>query len=268
MKDYAVLYFRNLLTQATPDANYHKMYPKADGWYWMGEDGEEHRLSSIVVIDADDLEYPGTDKIQFGNSFTVTEVGDTLQVDLDYSDGEAGTLMHGNESHTEEYITEADLITYNTTNVTPLLHTQNTDTRLDLGGANEVTAAQLRALVDANFNVAPRGLVRTSDAETNAAAGTEYYIADCELNNVDFILPEGDTVEDIPFTFRHACGLYAMTVYRSELDEVVYGCDVFEGLTTDTEGSWFEMVFSGGYWHVTKDNGVIEGAFEPSDIDS
>ena len=59
-----------------------------------------------------------------------------------------------------------------------------------------------------------------------------------------------------------------MTVYRSELDEIVYGCDNFEGLTTDTKGSWFELVFSGGYWNVTKDNGVIEGTFEPSDTDS
>ena len=268
MKDYAVLYFRNLGIQSAPDADYHKMYPKTDGWYWMGADGVEHRVSSITALDPFDTEY-SVDKIKFDTPLTVTEVGDTLVVSVDFGDedGEGG-WVHGNELHTEEYITEADLITYNTANVTPLLHTQNTDTRLDQGGANEVTAVQLRALVDANFNVTPRGLIRTSDAETNAAAATEYYIADCELNNVDFILPEGDTVENIPFTFRHACGLYAMTVYRSELDEVVYGCDVFEGLTTDTEGSWFEMVFSDGYWHVTKDNGVIEGAFEPSDIDS
>ena len=266
MKEYKVIYFKEVETPLTPDTDYRKFYPKTDGWYMMGDDGVEHKVTSLKVFDSIDTEFE-SDKLKFGNSFSVTEVGDTLEIDLDY-DGEAGVLVHGNESHTEEYITEADLADYNATNVDPYLHTQNTDSKLDEGGANEVTAAQLRALVDANFNITPRTLVRTSDEETNATASTEYFIADCELNNVDFILPEGITVEDIPFTFRHACGLYAMTVYRSELDEIVYGCDNFEGLTTDTEGSWFELVFSGGYWHVTKDNGIIEGTFEPSDTDS
>ena len=266
MKEYKIAYYKEVDTPATPDATYRKLYPKADGWYMLGSDGVEKRITSLTVLDGLDVEFE-SDKLKFGNSFTVTEVGDTLEIDLDY-DGEAGVLVHGNESHTEEYITEDDLVDYNAINVDPYLHTQNTDTKLDEGGANEVTAAQIRALVDANFNIAPRSLLRTSDAEVNASSSVEYYIADCELNNVDFILPEGSTVEDIPFTFRHACGLYAMTVYRSELDEIVYGCDNFEGLTTDTEGSWFELVFSGGYWHVTKDNGVIEGTFEPSDTDS
>lgn len=266
MKEYKIAYYKEVDTPATPDATYRKLYPKSDGWYMLGSDGVEKRITSLTVLDGLDVEFD-SDKVKFGSSFTVTEVGDTLEIDLDY-DGEAGVLVHGNESHTEEYITEDDLDTYNATNVDPYLHTQNTDTKLDEGGANEVTAAQIRALVDANFNIAPRSLLRTSDAEVNASSSVEYYIADCELNNVDFILPEGSTVEDIPFTFRHACGNYAMTVYRSELDEIVYGCDNFEGLTTDTEGSWFELVFSGGYWHVTKDNGVIEGTFEPSDTDS
>jgi len=262
MKKYEILYLRNVDAPATPEADYHKLYPKADGWYWMGTDGVEHRLSSIIVVDGGSIEYPGTDKIQFGSSFTVTEVGDTLQVDLDF-EGELGAIVHGNETHTEEYITEGDLITYLDANVDDFLHVQNTDQRLDSGGPNEVTAAQLKTLVDANFNVTPRGLIHTSEEETNAGVENKYFLADCEINNVNFILPEGAEVEGVPFMFRHTCGLYALTVYRSEMDEILYNCDLFEGITTDELGTWFELVYYGGYWHVTMDNGGIEGTFEP-----
>ncbi len=262
MKEFKELYFADKTSALTPDSDYHKFYPKTDGWYWMGDDGGEHRVSAIEVNSI-----TGVDVITFGSAFSVSQVGNAIEVDLDWADDSEDLPVHDNTAHTEEYITEDDLIAYNATNVDSLLHTRNADTKLDNGGVNEVTAAQLRALVDANLNVAARGLLYTSDPETNAVRETEYYIADCQADSVVFILPEGDTVEDLPFLFRHTCGSYAMTVFRSELDEIIYGCDTWEGLTTDTEGTWFEIVYSGGYWHVTKDSGVIEGTFAPTDDD-
>lgn len=241
MEAARIIKLAEVLSADNPPSGYRSLYPKADGWYMRDSLGVEHKISSVVINGN------STDAFSFGVGFAVDIVEGVAHISID--NGPEGIPIHGNDAHSEAYITAVDL-DFALDNAG--LHEQGTDDRLDKGGPNEVTAEQLKQLININQQSLSRNLVEISVPETTVDAQNEIYLADCTDNNVEFIL---DPQPNIKYTFRHVCGTYAMTVWRGSTESIKFNCEQWDGITCD-QPMWFTLMFSNGNWHVVSDSGL------------
>ena len=257
MKEYKIIYLKETTTPDNPDLGYRKLYPKDDGWYMLDSDGNEIRIEGLVILDSDGFELPQKSKLKFAYPFTTYEDGDEIVVSLFDEDADVSMFEHGNEAHTEAFATQ-EALQGHLDDAEPhgidisQVHLQNTDTMLDEGGANEVSAAAIRAAVNAT---SVSVLLVTTEHETNVGDYNSY-IADATSNHVKFVLPDAATYEGAEYTFRHISGTFAMNVERSGLDLVILDGFSWEGVTTDEPGTWFTLQSDGTSWYVTRDSGL------------
>lgn len=252
-KRYGPLHFPEMTTRATPDAGFWKLYPKTDGFYMLGADGNEVRLGAMVIKDSL-TSFTGA-TIKFDTGFVVTQDTDGVIVSVDWS----GTLpVHGNEGHNPNFATDSAFQAHLTA-TSPhgidlsLLHTQNTDTKLDEGGANEVSASEIKSLVEANA-----GLVESAAQVVTGIYEASLFdravLANTSGGNVDIVLPEGGN--NAVITFRKVGSLNAMTVTRSGTDTISFNGNTWTGITTDDLGTWFTLIKTSGVWYVASDSGL------------
>lgn len=261
MKEYKVLYFREIDTPPNPDINYRKLYPKADGWYMLDSEGNEIKIEGLFIIDMDDTILPQKEFLQFMWPFRARVDGNRIVVDLDDADVDADGglfLEHGNELHNPPFATEQELQGhYNDLEphgiVLVNIHAQNTDQYLDFDGTNEVSAAEIRASLD---RTALGGVVRTSANEYEVIRGYSSYIGNCLANHVKFVLPDVSAMSGSQFTFRHGGGAYAITIERSVSDLINVDGSDWEGITSDVSGFWVTLQSDGTKWYVVADSGI------------
>ena len=264
MKGYKILYFAVVETPAPPDAGYYKLYPKADGWFALDSDGNEVPLGAHIILDGIGGILPQRAKLQFSDHFLVTDGGpedaDTEGDDVTYVSmnlgGDSEWPLHGNEGHTSDFLTLDDLIDYFENLDFDWMHEQDTDLYLDRFGDNEVSAAALRALLDANMSVAPRIPVRTTQPEYSVSPLEQALVGNAENNHVKFILPQN--AEGLMYTFRHGGGTYAVNIERSGMDMINVDGVLWEGITLTEPGSWVMIIYNedDAMWYVTADSGL------------
>ncbi len=258
MKKYNIIYQAIVDRPDDPDEGYYKLYPKEGGYYSLDSDGNEVRLEGIVIIDDEDQVLDQKPKLKFDYPFKTVVDDDTIVVSFEGSDEDDDfTFMHDNEFHSTNYATEAALQTHidndndahglDISEINTLKHTQNTDTILDQGGDNEVSAAQIKALVG---QLAVRGLLKTSDAETNVTTAYQTYIAETSDNNVSFILPAASDFSGETVRFRKANDENAMTIHRSGDDNIVFDDSSETLLTFEDKSDRVDLQSDGDNWHV------------------
>ena len=253
MKEYKILYLKETATPSNPDAGYRKLYPKSDGWYILDSAGNEIKVEGLVVRDHTGTLLTQRSEIEILAPLTAIDDDGKIKIGVGAGDLQ---FAHNNDFHTENYATEAALQTHLDDPqphgiVLANIHEQNTDTVLDQGGANEVTAAELKALAD---TVAASGLLKTSDAEHTVDGSYSDYIGDGAANHVFFVLPEATSLQT-KITFRHGGGGFTVNVERSGTDLIDFNGNDWEGVTLDS-GQWFSVISDGTKWYIITDSGL------------
>ena len=129
-----------------PDEGHLLIYPHSDGRILAKDhNGQVVQIDRHIILNNADEVQPRKLYLKFGTNFTVTEVGNALVISI------SGTALpvHDNDHHNEAYATEQALSDHLTDENAhgDLLHGQNTDQYLDLGGSFEISAETL-------FNIA------------------------------------------------------------------------------------------------------------------
>jgi len=250
MKELKVLYFADVETQPNPEATYHKLYCKSDGWYALDPDGNELRLGAMTIEDETETAFQGA-TLQFDEGFTVEQVGDKVVVKIEWSDTE-GLPTHNNDAHDPNFATEAALQEH-LDDTTPhgmdpsLLHEQNKDTKLDEGGANEVSAAEIKELLEAERGAIAKDVAVTSNATFQITSNLRAVLADTSGGNVDLALPSSDML----ITCKNIGG-NAMTISNTNIN---LDGTVATGITSDTLGAWVSVLRYDNVWYVIADSG-------------
>lgn len=262
MKEPKTLYMAVVTTPGVPDEGYIKLYPKSDGFYSLDPDGNEVKLEGVIVLNRHGEELDQKRKIKFDRPFRTTVEGDEIVVSFEGDEGDVDadddfTFMHNNDFHEENYATENALNLHklntdsvhglNIANVNASLHTQGTDQKLDEGGDNEVSAAEIRNMLSTSTQ---RAMLKTSDAETNVTGSYTTYIANTENGNVSFVLPEASGFSGEIINFRKAHANNAMTIYRSGDDNIMFDDSAETLLTFGAKGDWVRIQSDGSNWHV------------------
>ena len=241
MKQYKIFYLKQLEEAPDPpDEGYRKLYAKDDGWYGLDHEGNEVLLRGHTILDGDENPVEQRALLQFAHPFSVFVDGDKIVVTLDFGEDADTMFMHGNEFHTEEYITMDDLIA----------HAEETE---GVHGLDEIWAAILALQ---GIGMGERGAIKTSEAEVSVNPVYKSYIADTTSNHVEFVLPlaSGGMID---FVFRRSGGSYAMTVLRSGMDVIEVDGAEWDGIEIDEPG-WVALHSDGERWHVTMDSGNIQ----------
>lgn len=223
-------------------------------------------MGAMLILDPDGNTMPSREKLKFGYGFAVTDESDGEEeytlVEFDW--GEDGEFpVHGNELHDPDFATEEDFQAHlddpephgiDLALLEEQMHTQNTDTILDEGGEHEVSAEEIRALIDLAAQELGRELVVYSGTEYELQPEDRGVMADTSSNNVDVVLPAG--TNGLTYTFRHVAGANAMTVTRFGDDIIRFNEEEWTGITTDVLGTWFELTYQDSIWWVTKECGL------------
>lgn len=260
MKEEKVLYLGIVTKPADPDSGYMKLYPKSDGWYSLDSDGNEVKLEGVVIIDEDGQELTQKNKVEFAPPFTSEVSGDKIVVSLD-----SLGFTHDNDFHDPEFATKANFDAHedeesvahglDVSDINTKIHEQNTDTTLDQGGANEVTAEDIRQIIDSSV-VAK--LTAVAHGETIVTRDYKTYIADTASGNATFVLPSADDFDGEMFFFRKAHDNNGMTVARSGDDDIIIDDEAATLVTFEDKGDWVGLQSDGADWHLVMSGGTFE----------
>lgn len=262
MKEEKVLYLGVITKPGNPDSGYMKLYPKADGWYSLDPDGNEIRLEGVIIIDEAGQELTQKNRLEFAAPFKSEVSGNKILVSLD-----ALGFSHDNTFHVPDFATEANFIAHeddetvvhglNVPDINTKIHAQNTDTALDQGGDNEISAAELKGVADLTE-------ITIDDASNKDMVASERIILSRSSveENVNYFLPNASAMPNKDIVIRKdKWDNYALVVQTGGGEDLYYNGAALGaggGVTTDNIGAWIRVKSNGTSWFVIMDSGNWE----------